>query len=91
MNFSCLYLYSFEYLQIPADDSKDGYFLQNIKQSLLSSRNLRQRVSDTNTRGQGNTFALLLAKPAETESCHKQQAGVPGKAVMAKPSDHCKP
>lgn len=31
-------------------------------------------------------FALLLVKPAETESCHKQQAGVPGKAVMAKPN-----
>lgn len=52
INFSCLYLYSFEYLQISADASKDGYFLQNIKQGLLSSRNLRQRVSDTNMRGQ---------------------------------------
>lgn len=29
-------------------------------------------------------FPRLLAKPAETESCLKQQAGVPGKAVMAK-------
>lgn len=52
MNFSCLYFYSFEHLQTPADASKDGYFLQNIKQGLFSSRNLRQRVSDTNMRGQ---------------------------------------
>lgn len=42
INFSCLYLYSLEYLQTPADASKYGYFLQNIKQGLLSSRNLRQ-------------------------------------------------